>query len=408
MVPSLSAGAPPIRTSAGRQNYAGRVTSPAPADLDLTQDVALLTAALLDVRSVSGEETALADEIERALRAQTSLSVTRDGDAIVARSALGRSERVILAGHIDTVPLPTVDGARGTVPSSWDGEPGEGTLWGRGATDMKGGVAVQLALAARLFPAAPAHDAGTSPAGPTSPARDVTFVFYDHEEVEAAKSGLGRLAAHHPDLLAGDFAILLEPTNGTVEGGCNGTLRVEATTVGEAAHSARAWMGHNAIHAAAPILARLADYSPETVTVDGLEYREGLNAVGISGGTAGNVIPDRCTVTINYRFAPDKGLEEAEAVVRRLLEGFEVVRTDGAPGARPGLNHPAAAAFVAVVGRDPLPKYGWTDVARFSELGVPAVNFGPGDALLAHKDDERVEAAAVRECLASLEAWLLA
>lgn len=384
------------------------MTSPAPADLDLTQDVALLTAALLDIRSVSGEETALADAIERALRAQTSLSITRDGDAIVARSGLGRSERVILAGHIDTVPLPAVDGARGTVPSSWDGEPGEGTLWGRGATDMKGGVAVQLALAARLFPAAGTHDAGTSPAAAASPSRDVTFVFYDHEEVEASKSGLGRLAAHHPDLLAGDFAILLEPTNGTVEGGCNGTLRVEVSTVGEAAHSARAWMGRNAIHAAAPILARLADYSPATVTVDGLDYREGLNAVGISGGTAGNVIPDRCTVTVNYRFAPDKGLEEAEAVVRTLLAGFEVVRTDGAPGARPGLNHPAAAAFVAAVGRDPLPKYGWTDVARFSQLGVPAVNFGPGDALLAHKDDERVEAAAVRECLTSLEAWLRA
>lgn len=384
------------------------MTSPAPADLDLTQDVALLTAALLDIRSVSGEETALADAIERALRAQTSLSITRDGDAIVARSGLGRSERVILAGHIDTVPLPAVDGARGTVPSSWDGEPGEGTLWGRGATDMKGGVAVQLALAARLFPAAGTHDAGASPTAAASPSRDVTFVFYDHEEVEASKSGLGRLAAHHPNLLAGDFAILLEPTNGTVEGGCNGTLRVEVSTVGEAAHSARAWMGRNAIHAAAPILARLADYSPATVTVDGLDFREGLNAVGISGGTAGNVIPDRCTVTVNYRFAPDKGLEEAEAVVRTLLAGFEVVRTDGASGARPGLNHPAAAAFVAAVGRDPLPKYGWTDVARFSQLGVPAVNFGPGDALLAHKDDERVEAAAVRECLTSLEAWLRA
>lgn len=377
-------------------------------DLDLTQDVALLTAALLDVRSVSGEETALADAIERALRAQTSLSITRDGDAIVARSGLGRSERIILAGHIDTVPLPAADGARGTVPSSWDGEPGEGTLWGRGATDMKGGVAVQLALAARLFPAAPTHDDAAAPDAERAPGRDVTFVFYDHEEVEAAKSGLGRLAANSPELLTGDFAILLEPTNGTVEGGCNGTLRVEATTVGEAAHSARAWMGRNAIHAAAPILARLADYSPATVTVDGLDYRESLNAVGISGGTAGNVIPDRCTVTVNYRFAPDKSLEEAEAVVRNLLEGFEVVRTDGAPGARPGLNHPAAAAFVAVVGRDPLPKYGWTDVARFSQLSVPAVNFGPGDALLAHKDDERVDPEAVRACLRSLEAWLSA
>lgn len=378
--------------------------------LDLTQDVALLTAALIDVESVSGGEAALADAIEGALRTQTSLEVTRDGDAIVARSAGGCAERIILAGHIDTVPLPTADGARGTVPSSWDGEPGDGVLWGRGATDMKGGVSVQLALAARLFGADPAHDGGAAPAAGSAPSvpatRDVTFVFYDHEEVEASKSGLGRLARNHPDLLAGDFAILLEPTNGTVEGGCNGTLRVEATTVGEAAHSARAWMGKNAIHAAAPILERLAAYEPATVTVEGLDFRESLNAVGISGGTAGNVIPDRCTVTINYRFAPDKTLEQAEEHVRALLEGFDVVRTDGASGARPGLTHPAAAAFVAVVGREPLPKYGWTDVARFSDLGVPAVNFGPGDALLAHKDDERVAGPDVRACLASLEAWL--
>ncbi len=360
----------------------------------------MLTAALLDIPSVSGQEAAIADAVEAALRAQTSLEVTRDGDAVVARSALGRSERVILAGHLDTVPLPSAGGARGTVPSSWDGVPGEGLLWGRGATDMKGGVAVQLALAERLFPRN-AHDAAAP-----APARDVTFVFYDHEEVEAAKSGLGRLARNSPELLAGDFAILLEPTDGTVEGGCNGTLRVEATTVGEAAHSARAWMGRNAIHAAAPILARLAAYEPATVTVDGLDYRESLNAVGIAGGTAGNVIPDRCTVTVNYRFAPDKSIDEAEAHVRALLEGFDVVRTDGASGARPGLTHPAAAAFVAAVGQEPKPKYGWTDVARFSDLGVPAVNFGPGDALLAHKDDERVSADAVRASLRALESWL--
>lgn len=380
-----------------------RVTPPT---LDLTQDVSLLTAELIDIPSVSGNEKALADAVEAALGALPALSVTRHGDAIVARSELGRDERVVLAGHLDTVPLPTADGARGTVPSSWDGEPGEGVLWGRGATDMKGGVAVQLALAEALFgqPRGADHSANDD-AGPT---RDVTFVFYDHEEVEASKSGLGRLARTAPELLEGDFAILLEPTAGTVEGGCNGTLRVEASTVGEAAHSARAWMGRNAIHAAAPILSRLADYEPATVSVDGLDYRESLNAVRIAGGTAGNVIPDRCVVEINYRFAPDKSLDEAEAHVRELLAGFEVVRTDGAAGARPGLTHPAAAAFVAVVGREPKPKYGWTDVARFSELGVPAVNFGPGDALLAHKDDERVAADDVRACFRALRDWLTA
>jgi succinyl-diaminopimelate desuccinylase len=363
--------------------------------LDLRQDVALLTAAIMDINSVSGNETDLADAVEAALRTIPELNIVRDGDAIIARTELGNPERVILAGHLDTVPLPLAEGSLGTVPSSWEsGVPGEGVLYGRGATDMKGGVAVQLALAATMFD------------GGTAPKRDVTFVFYDHEEVEAVKSGLGRLVRNHGDLLDGDFAILLEPTDGTVEGGCNGTSRFEASTVGEAAHSARAWMGSNAIHAAAPILARLAAYQPLTVNVDGLDYRESLNAVRINGGTAGNVIPDRCVVEINYRFAPDKTPDQAEAVVRELLDGFDVVRTDAAAGARPGLQHPAAASFVAAVGAEPKPKYGWTDVARFSELGIPAVNFGPGDPLLAHKDNEHVHADAIRTCLQALQDWL--
>ena len=373
-------------------------TAPQPAvtTLDLRQDVALLTAALMDFNSVSGNEQQLADAVEAALLKVPQLTVVRDGDAIIARTELGLDERVILAGHLDTVPLPATDGAKGTVPSTWEsGVPGEGIVYGRGATDMKGGVAVQLALAAGLFD------------GGAQPRRDVTFVFYDHEEVEAVKSGLGRLVRNHGDLLQGSFAILLEPTDGNVEGGCNGTSRFEATTLGEAAHSARAWMGSNAIHAAAPILARLAAYEPRTINVDGLDYRESLNAVKINGGTAGNVIPDRCVVEINYRFAPDKTPDQAEAHVRELLKGFDVVRTDAAAGARPGLQHPAAASFVAAVGAEPKPKYGWTDVARFSELGIPAVNFGPGDALLAHKDNEHVHADAIRKCLDALKSWLV-
>lgn len=357
-----------------------------PGPLDLTRDVALLTADLMDIESVSGNEKRLADAVEEALRALPHLEVVRDGDSVMARTSLGRAERVILAGHLDTVPLPTVPGSRGTVPSSWDGE----VLYGRGATDMKGGVAVQLALAAEL----------------TDPSRDVTYVFYDHEEVEASLSGLGRLQNNYPQWLEADFAVLLEPTNGTVEGGCNGTMRFHATTAGRAAHSARAWMGENAIHAAAEILTRLRDHEPATVSVEGLDYRESLNAVKIWGGTAGNVIPDAATVEINYRFAPDKSVEEAEAYVRTLLSGFDLVRTDAAAGARPGLDRPAAASFVAVVGEEPKPKYGWTDVARFSALGIPAVNFGPGDALLAHTDNEHVTAGAVRACLAALRTWL--
>ena len=365
---------------------ASAIRPAAPIDLDLQGDVAELTARLMDIESVSGNEGPLADAVESALRKLPHLVLHRDGDAIVARTMLGRPERVVLAGHLDTVPLPTTPGARGTVPATWDGE----TLYGRGATDMKGGVAVQLALAATL----------------ENPNRDVTFIFYDHEEVEGSKSGLGRLFRNSPELLAGDFAILLEPTHGTVEGGCNGTSRYKVRTRGVAAHSARAWMGENAIHAASPILRILADYTPRTVDVDGLAYRESLNAVRITGGIAGNVIPDFCEVEVNYRFAPDKDVAAAEAHVYELFKDFEVIRTDGAPGARPGLQHPAAASFVAAVGREPKPKFGWTDVARFSELGIPAVNFGPGDALLAHSDDEHVTRAAIHECLAALERWL--
>ena len=370
---------------------------PHAARLDLRQDVALLTARLIDINSVSGAEGELADAVEHALRSIPQLELVRDGDSIIARTNLGRAERVILAGHLDTVPLPTTEGSLGHRP-----------------------VVLAVRSARRGDPLRPRrhrHEgrrrgaAGTGRGlfdGGAEPDKDVTFVFYDHEEVEAVKSGLGRLVRNHGSLLGGDFAILLEPTDGTVEGGCNGTIRFEATTVGEAAHSARAWMGSNAIHAAAPILARLAAYEPRTVTVDGLDYRESLNAVKVNGGTAGNVIPDRCVVEINYRFAPDKTPDEAEQHVRELLEGFDVVRTDSAAGARPGLTHPAAASFVAAVGAAPKPKYGWTDVARFSELGIPAVNFGPGDALLAHKDNEHVEADAIRECLRALRSWLTA
>lgn len=350
------------------------------ARLDLSTDAATLTRVICDVESVSGNEGPLADLIEAALRDLPHLEVLRDGDTVVARTHLGRSERVVLAGHLDTVPL------AGNLPVRVDGD----TLHGRGTVDMKGGVAVQLRVAA------------TTPA----PSRDVTYVFYDHEEVNADLNSLGRIVRDHPDWLTADFAVLLEPTNGLVEGGCQGSMRVLVTTRGVAAHSARAWMGHNAIHDAATVLQRLQTYRPREVEVDGLVYREGLNAVGICGGIAGNVIPDHCEISVNYRFAPDRSLEDAEQHLREVFEGFEVVVADGSPGARPGLDHPAAAAFVAAIGGVPQPKFGWTDVSRFSALGVPAVNYGPGDPLLAHKDDERVSAAQVIGCEERLRAWL--
>jgi succinyl-diaminopimelate desuccinylase len=353
-------------------------------DLDLAADVVELTRVLCDVESVSGDEGRLADGVEAALRSLPHLEVLRDGDAVVARTALGRGERVILAGHLDTVPV------AGNLPVRWEGDAAGGVLVGRGTADMKGGVAVQLKVAAAL----------------PEPSRDVTFVFYDNEEVDAASNGLGRLAREHPDWLAGDLAVLLEPTAAGIEGGCNGTLRAEVVTRGIAAHSARWWRGRNAVHEAGPVLARLQAYRPRAAEVDGLVYREGLNAVGISGGIAGNVIPDVCRIAVNYRFAPDREASAAEEHVREVFEGYEVSIIDVADGARPGLDRPAAAAFMAAIGAEPRAKEGWTDVARFSALGVPAVNFGPGDPSVAHADDEHVPVTQLRGCEKALLAWL--
>lgn len=352
--------------------------------LDLTLDAPALTARLVDFRSVSGEEKPLADAIEQALRALPHLTVDRHGNNVVARTNLGRAERVILAGHIDTVPIAD------NVPSRLDGN---GVLWGCGTSDMKSGVALQLRIAATV----------------PEPNRDLTFVFYDNEEVAAHLNGLGHVAEAHADWLKGDFAVLLEPSDAQVEGGCQGTLRVFLRTTGERAHSARSWMGSNAIHAAAPILAKLAAYEPRRPVIDGLEYREGLNAVRIEAGVANNVIPDECTVVVNYRYAPDRSEEEALAHVHEVFADCgvaEFVVDDHTGGALPGLSHPAAAAFMAAVGGTAQPKFGWTDVSRFSALGVPAVNYGPGDALFAHKRDEHVAVDKITHCEERLRDWL--
>jgi succinyl-diaminopimelate desuccinylase len=206
--------------------------------------------------------------------------------------------------------------------------------------------------------------------------------------------------------MTADFAILMEPSNAVVEAGCQGTLRVDVRTRGERSHSARSWRGVNAIHGAGEVLARLNAYEARKPVIDGLEYHEGLNAVFIRGGVAGNVIPDECVVEVNFRFAPDRSEEEAAAFVRELFDGFEVEVTDTAPGALPGLDVPAAKAFVAAVGGEVNPKFGWTDVARFTALGVPAVNFGPGDPMFAHKQDEHVPTAHIVRCEEQLRAWL--
>ena len=349
--------------------------------LDLTADPVDLCAALVDVPSVSGDEVALADAVEAALRAQAPhLEVLRSGDAVLARTNLGRPSRVVLAGHLDTVPIAD------NVPSRRDGD----LLYGCGTSDMKSGDAVFLHLAATI----------------AEPRHDVTLVLYELEEVEAVRNGLGRLEREHRDWLAADLALLGEPTNSGVEAGCQGTLRVEITTHGRRAHSARSWLGRNAVHGAGAVLDRLNAYTARDVDIDGCVYREGLQAVKIAGGVAGNVVPDECVITVNFRFAPDRDAAAAEKHVREVFDGFAVVLTDLSPGALPGLTAPAAREFIAATGATPSAKYGWTDVSRFAALGIPAVNYGPGDPNLAHTREEHVDTRQITEATAVLRRFL--
>jgi len=357
-------------------------------ELDLSADVLTLTRALVDAPSVSGTEEPLADAVEVALRAAGGLEVERVGNSVLARTNLGLPSRVVLAGHLDTVPIAD------NVPSELRAVEGAERLYGCGTSDMKSGDAVMLRLAGRFgVPGA-------------EPAHDLTFVFYDNEEVESVKNGLGRVAREKRGWLYGDLAILMEPTDGEIEAGCQGTLRARLETKGRRAHSARSWLGINAIHGLTGAVTALAAYRPREVEIDGCFYREGLNAVGISGGVAGNVVPDRCLVTVNYRFAPDRSLTQAIAHVTEVFEGYQVEITDQAAGALPGLAAAPAQDFLAVVGATPVGKLGWTDVARFAALGVPALNYGPGDPNLAHHRDEHVELGKIKDGAATLHRWL--
>jgi succinyl-diaminopimelate desuccinylase len=347
---------------------------------DVLADPVALTRALVDIESVSGNEREIADAVSDALRDTPHLSVERIGNTVIARTDLGRPSRVVLAGHLDTVPLAD------NWPSTVDSE----AIHGCGTSDMKSGTAIALHLAATL----------------AEPRHDVTYFFYECEEVEAARSGLAIVGRDRPELLAADFAVLLEPTYGVVEAGCQGTLRALVRTTGRRAHSARSWLGVNAIHAAGAVLRRLDEYEARRVTIDGCEYREGLNAVRVTGGVAGNVIPDACEIEVNFRFAPDRTPEDAARHVTEVFAGYPVEIVDTAPGALPGLTAAPAVELLAATAAPPTGKLGWTDVARFAALGIPALNFGPGDPNLAHTREERVEIAKIESGAHTLRSWL--
>jgi succinyl-diaminopimelate desuccinylase len=351
-----------------------------PLTPEVLVDPVLLTRALVDLPSVSRDEKVIADCVEEVLRGLPHLSVDRLGNTVMARTRLGRRQRVVLAGHLDTVPI------AGNLPSTVMDD----LIYGCGTADMKSGVALGLHVAATL----------------PDPRYDVTYLFYEAEEIESRYNGLGLLAQARPEWLRADFAVLLEPTYGVVEAGCQGTLQADVRTGGRRAHTARAWRGENAIHAAVEVLRRLADYRPRTVTIDGCTFREGLNAVGITGGVAGNVVPDECVVRVNLRFAPDRDEEQAVEHLIEVFQGHPVEVTDSAPGALPGLAAAPAREFLAAVGAQPAAKLGWTDVARFAALGIPALNYGPGDPVLAHAPDEHVEIGKIRDGAATLHRWL--
>lgn len=356
--------------------------------LDLFADPVDLTAALVDIESPSHHEEAIADAIEEALRGLEHAQVQRFCNTVVARTDFGLPSRVVLAGHIDTVPLA-------------DNTPhrlSDGILHGCGSVDMKSGMACYLHAFARL-------------AQPGKAAHDLTVIAYEAEEVASKYNGLARLEREHPELLAGDIALLGEPSGGIIEAGCQGSIRVFVDAHGTRAHSARSWLGHNAAHDLAPVLARLAAYEPRSVVIDGCEYREGLNVVGLEGFVATNTIPDHARLVVNFRYAPDRSVEDAKAHLEEALaleDGLELIYDDVAPAALPGLVDPVAADLVKAVGGKFRAKFGWTDVARFSSLGVPAVNFGPGDPGFAHKPDEQCPVDEISQVSAQLIDYLSA
>jgi succinyl-diaminopimelate desuccinylase len=373
------------------QDYRSRVDIVA---LNPHADIVALTTDLVNIPSVSGNEAALASAIFAELSKCDWLEVHRFKNSVVAKTNLGKASRVIVAGHIDTVPV--ADNEKAVFVASGQGLPSDGTVvpedvvFGLGSCDMLGGVAVALRAAVSI----------------ENPQFDVTYIFYECEEVDSERNGLTLIAAEHPEWLAADIAVLLEPSNANIEAGCQGTLRAKVSTTGTRAHSARSWLGDNAIHNLGDILARLNSYQPANVMIDGLEYREGLNAVQVSGGIAGNVIPDVATVEVNYRYAPSTSGAQAEAHIREVFDGFLVEFVDNAPGAMPGLDRPALADLVSRVGGKVAPKFGWTDVARFSAMGVPAVNLGPGDPGLAHSRNEHVSVAQLNQCQRTVFDWL--
>ena len=346
------------------------------------KDLFKLTHELVCIPSESFQEKEIVDFVEHKLSEAPWLDVTRIGDNIVAKTGDTKGMRLLLGGHTDTVPAQGNDQIRLS----------EDSIWGIGSADMKGGIAIMLSLALNV---------------PDS-AVDMTYVFYAREEVAHKHNGLLEIEANEPELLIADLAILGEPTSGNIEAGCQGTMRFTLELKGERAHTARPWMGRNAIHRLSGVLTAIEDYESRNPVIEGCQYREALQVVKVEGGIAGNVVPDSTTLTINHRVAPDRSLDIAEKEIRDLLEPFmepadELKVVDAAPPAKPGLSNPILASMIESHQLNVQAKLGWTDVAFFDQKGIPAANFGPGDATLAHTSNEQVERSSIDQCYLALK-----
>jgi succinyl-diaminopimelate desuccinylase len=348
--------------------------------LKINQDLGALTLDLVNISSVSQDEKAIADLVQESLSNLNHLKVTRIANSVVAQTNFGNSKRVVIAGHLDTVPA----------NNNFPGKKTDTEITGLGSVDMKSGIAVALKLAHEL----------------TKSNFDITYLFYESEEIETKFNGLELITKQNKDLLNCDFAILMEPTNGIIEVGCQGSLRFEVSAKGNRAHSARWWNGENAIHALSPILEVINSYESREPVIDGYKFREGLQAVKINGGVAGNVVPDLVTMTINHRFAPDTTAKVAEENMRKLFNNFDFKLMDAASAAPTGLNNELIKNFVQAIATPIAPKFGWTDVARFAAAGIPAINFGPGDPNLAHHPSEVVKIKQIDDVYGSLKKWL--
>ncbi len=357
----------------------------------LAEALAARTEGLCAVASPIGDEKALCDELERwargrfarVRRVENSLVVMVDPEAGAAGRPL-----VALCGHLDTVPVHEAD--RG--PPRREG----GRIVAPGSSDMKSGLAVAMELAERLPREARAAD--------------LALVLYSREEGPYLENELGPVLERSPELRGTALAICLEPTDGRLQLGCVGSMHATVAFTGRASHSARPWQGENAVHRAGALLAELASRAPRDATSGGLPFREVMSVTRIEGGRARNVVPDRCTLNLNFRFAPDRSVEEAAREVEELARrhGATVEITDRAPSCPAFAEHPLVARLRDRAGLVVEPKQAWTDVARLAAAGIPAVNFGPGATAQAHQQGEWVEVAAVERAYRALERFLAA